>query len=77
MMRARVAFDGGIHSAVPHRLADGRAGLRLADGRLLADDEVVWLPPFEAGTIVALGPQLCGSRKGARPSVRRKSRSFS
>jgi 5-oxopent-3-ene-1,2,5-tricarboxylate decarboxylase/2-hydroxyhepta-2,4-diene-1,7-dioate isomerase len=50
MMRARVAFDGGIHSAVQHG-----AGLQLADGRVLAQNEVVWLPPFEAGTIVALG----------------------
>jgi 5-oxopent-3-ene-1,2,5-tricarboxylate decarboxylase/2-hydroxyhepta-2,4-diene-1,7-dioate isomerase len=50
MMRARVAFDGAIHSAIPHR-----GGLQLADGRQLAEGEVVWLPPFEAGTIVALG----------------------
>ena len=55
MMRARVAHDGGIHAAVPHRLGDGRPGLRLTDGRLLAEDEVVWLPPFEAGTLLALG----------------------
>src|SRR6185503_8016160 len=33
----------------------GRPGLQLADGRLLAEDEVVWLPPFEAQTIIALG----------------------
>jgi 5-oxopent-3-ene-1,2,5-tricarboxylate decarboxylase / 2-hydroxyhepta-2,4-diene-1,7-dioate isomerase len=50
MMRARVAFDGAIHSAFPHR-----SGLRLADGRVIAEDDVVWMPPFEAGTIVALG----------------------
>jgi 5-oxopent-3-ene-1,2,5-tricarboxylate decarboxylase/2-hydroxyhepta-2,4-diene-1,7-dioate isomerase len=55
MMRARVAFDGGVHSAISARLADGRVGLRLTDGRLLAEDEVVWLPPFEAQTIIALG----------------------
>ncbi|CAM5781815.1 fumarylacetoacetate hydrolase family protein [Rhizobacter fulvus] len=47
---ARVAFDGAIHRAAPH--ADG---LRLADGRVLAEDRVVWLPPFEPGTIIALG----------------------
>ncbi|MBP8311010.1 MAG: fumarylacetoacetate hydrolase family protein, partial [Burkholderiaceae bacterium] len=29
--------------------------IRLADGRELAGADVVWLPPFEAGTIVALG----------------------
>jgi 5-oxopent-3-ene-1,2,5-tricarboxylate decarboxylase/2-hydroxyhepta-2,4-diene-1,7-dioate isomerase len=48
--RARVAFAGAVHEAEPH--ADG---LRLADGRVLAEDAVVWLPPLEPGTIVALG----------------------
>ena len=47
---ARVAFDGAVHHATPH--ADG---VRLADGRVLAESQVVWLPPFEVGTIVALG----------------------
>ena len=47
---ARVAFDGAVHSAVPHA-----TGLQLADGRLLREDQVVWLPPFEVGTIIALG----------------------
>ena len=47
---ARVAFGGTIHSASPHA-----AGLQLADGRVLAEDQVVWLPPFEVGTIIALG----------------------
>jgi 5-oxopent-3-ene-1,2,5-tricarboxylate decarboxylase/2-hydroxyhepta-2,4-diene-1,7-dioate isomerase len=55
MMRARVAYDGGIHSATSQWLADGRAGLRLSDGRVLAEDEVVWLTPFEPETIIALG----------------------
>jgi 5-oxopent-3-ene-1,2,5-tricarboxylate decarboxylase / 2-hydroxyhepta-2,4-diene-1,7-dioate isomerase len=50
MKTARVACGGALHSAVPH--ADG---LRLADGRVLAEDAVVWLPPFEAGTVIALG----------------------
>jgi 5-oxopent-3-ene-1,2,5-tricarboxylate decarboxylase / 2-hydroxyhepta-2,4-diene-1,7-dioate isomerase len=49
--QARVAFSGGIHTAEP----DGPAGLRLADGRHAAEDEVVWLSPFEPGTIIALG----------------------
>jgi 5-oxopent-3-ene-1,2,5-tricarboxylate decarboxylase/2-hydroxyhepta-2,4-diene-1,7-dioate isomerase len=49
-MYARIAFDGAIHSATPHP-----TGLQLVDGRVLAEHEVVWLPPFEAGTIVALG----------------------
>jgi len=48
--RARVAFGGAIHEAFEHA-----AGLRLEDGRVLAEDAVVWLPPFEAGTIIALG----------------------
>jgi 5-oxopent-3-ene-1,2,5-tricarboxylate decarboxylase/2-hydroxyhepta-2,4-diene-1,7-dioate isomerase len=55
MKRARVAFAGAIHEARPHQLADGHAGVRLADGRELAEDQVVWLPPFEVGTIIALG----------------------
>jgi 5-oxopent-3-ene-1,2,5-tricarboxylate decarboxylase/2-hydroxyhepta-2,4-diene-1,7-dioate isomerase len=50
MRRARVAYGGAIHDAFEHP-----AGLRLADGRVLAEDAVVWLPPFEAGTIIALG----------------------
>jgi 5-oxopent-3-ene-1,2,5-tricarboxylate decarboxylase / 2-hydroxyhepta-2,4-diene-1,7-dioate isomerase len=50
MKTARVAYRGAVHSAVPHE-----GGLRLADGRVLAEDAVVWLPPFEAGTVIALG----------------------
>jgi 5-oxopent-3-ene-1,2,5-tricarboxylate decarboxylase/2-hydroxyhepta-2,4-diene-1,7-dioate isomerase len=50
MKHARVAYGGAIHAATEHP-----AGLRLADGRVLAEDAVVWLPPFEPGTIVALG----------------------
>ena len=50
MKRARVAFGGAIHDATPHA-----QGLRLEDGRVLAEDAVVWLPPFEVGTIIALG----------------------
>ena len=47
---ARIAFGGAIHTATPHP-----QGLQLADGRVLAEDAVVWLPPFEVGTIIALG----------------------
>jgi len=47
---ARVAFGGAIHEAQPHS-----RGLQLADGRVLAEEQVVWLPPFEVGTIIALG----------------------
>lgn len=50
MKTARVAYGGAIHTATPHE-----RGLRLADGRVLAEHEVVWLAPFEVGTIVALG----------------------
>ena len=50
MKTARVAYSGAIHLATPH--ADG---LQLADGRVLAQTDVVWLPPFDVGTIIALG----------------------
>ena len=50
MRRARVAYAGAIHEAYPDV-----AGVRLADGRVVGEDKVVWLPPVEAGTIVALG----------------------
>ena len=55
MKHARVAFAGAIHSGQPHQFEDGRHGVQLADGRKLAEEDVVWLPPFEAGTIIALG----------------------
>jgi 5-oxopent-3-ene-1,2,5-tricarboxylate decarboxylase / 2-hydroxyhepta-2,4-diene-1,7-dioate isomerase len=47
---ARVAFGGAVHEAVEH--VDG---VQLADGRVLGEEQVVWLPPFEVGTIIALG----------------------
>jgi 5-oxopent-3-ene-1,2,5-tricarboxylate decarboxylase / 2-hydroxyhepta-2,4-diene-1,7-dioate isomerase len=56
MMRARVAYAGAIHDATP---VGGdpmiREGLRLEDGRIVTEDQVVWLPPFETGTVIALG----------------------
>ena len=55
MRRARVAYGGGIHEAVPDAAADGASLLRLEDGRVVGEDEVVWLPPFEVGTVIALG----------------------
>jgi 5-oxopent-3-ene-1,2,5-tricarboxylate decarboxylase/2-hydroxyhepta-2,4-diene-1,7-dioate isomerase len=56
MMYARVAYAGAVHHAMPvTSLGVGAAGVRLADGRVLNEDEVVWLPPFEVGTIIALG----------------------
>jgi 5-oxopent-3-ene-1,2,5-tricarboxylate decarboxylase/2-hydroxyhepta-2,4-diene-1,7-dioate isomerase len=50
MKTARVAWGGAVHHAVPHE-----AGLQLANGHVLPETEVVWLPPFEVGTIIALG----------------------
>jgi 5-oxopent-3-ene-1,2,5-tricarboxylate decarboxylase / 2-hydroxyhepta-2,4-diene-1,7-dioate isomerase len=55
MRFARVACAGAIHTAQPRELPDGRAGVQLTDGRRLAENEVVWLPPLEAGTVIALG----------------------
>ena len=52
MKRARVAYAGAVHEATPHP-APGT--LRLADGRIVGEDAVVWLPPFEVGTVIALG----------------------
>jgi len=54
MKRARVAYAGAVHEATPHAEGSGTS-LRLADGRIVAEDAVVWLPPFEVGTVVALG----------------------
>ena len=53
MMHARVAFAGAIHHASPadETLTD----VRLADGRRVAASQVVWLPPFVPGTVIALG----------------------
>ena len=50
MKRARVAYAGAVHEAVAHA-----QGLQLADGRVVAEDAVVWLVPFEVGTVIALG----------------------
>ncbi|TCP30859.1 5-carboxy-2-oxohept-3-enedioate decarboxylase HpaG2 subunit [Scopulibacillus darangshiensis] len=50
MKTARVAYLGAIHHATE---ADGR--LKLDDGRLVGEDDVVWLPPVEPKTVFALG----------------------
>jgi 5-oxopent-3-ene-1,2,5-tricarboxylate decarboxylase/2-hydroxyhepta-2,4-diene-1,7-dioate isomerase len=50
MKHARVAYDGAVHEAV-----ESEKGIRLEDGRELSEDQVVWLPPVEPGTIFALG----------------------
>jgi 5-oxopent-3-ene-1,2,5-tricarboxylate decarboxylase/2-hydroxyhepta-2,4-diene-1,7-dioate isomerase len=51
MKHARVAYAGAIHRATPHN----ETHVRLADNRIVANADVVWLPPFEVGTIIALG----------------------
>ena len=51
-MRARVAYSGAIHGASP---CVDATRLQIDDGRIVDEAEVVWLPPFEAGTIIALG----------------------
>jgi 5-oxopent-3-ene-1,2,5-tricarboxylate decarboxylase / 2-hydroxyhepta-2,4-diene-1,7-dioate isomerase len=55
MKWARVGYAGGIHTAIPTQLANGTTSLLLSDGRRVLEQEVVWLPPFEVGTIIALG----------------------
>jgi 5-oxopent-3-ene-1,2,5-tricarboxylate decarboxylase/2-hydroxyhepta-2,4-diene-1,7-dioate isomerase len=55
MMRARVAFGGALHEATPLNGAGDEIRLRLADGREVSEGEVVWLPPFAVGTVIALG----------------------
>jgi 5-oxopent-3-ene-1,2,5-tricarboxylate decarboxylase/2-hydroxyhepta-2,4-diene-1,7-dioate isomerase len=56
MMRARVAYSGAIHEAIPARgNAPDVEAVQLADGRVVAAEHAVWLPPFEVGTVIALG----------------------
>lgn len=50
MKRARVIWQGRPHDAVAHP-----EGLQLANGTVLREDEVQWLPPLEPGSIFALG----------------------
>jgi 5-oxopent-3-ene-1,2,5-tricarboxylate decarboxylase/2-hydroxyhepta-2,4-diene-1,7-dioate isomerase len=50
MKHARVAYAGAIHYAT-----EQNGCLRLVDGRVVAEDAVVWLSPIEPGTIFALG----------------------
>ncbi len=58
MKTARVAYAGAIHTATPWGPTPSAAEpqqLRLADGRIVSEHEVVWLAPFEVGSIIALG----------------------
>lgn len=50
MRTANVAYAGALHQARPHA-----NGIQLEDGRILEEDQVVWLPPFDVGTVIALG----------------------
>ncbi len=50
MKRARVAHAGAVWDAVAHP-----DGLKLSDGRVVAEDAVTWLPPVTPGVIFALG----------------------
>ena len=50
MKYARVACAGAIHHAT-----EENGCLRLMDGRVLREEDVVWLPPIQPGTIFALG----------------------
>ena len=50
MRTARVAYGGALFEAMPHGDM-----LRLHDGRIVREEQVVWLAPFEVGTIIALG----------------------
>ena len=58
MKHARIAWAGEVH----HAVADGNQ-LRLADGTRLSEDEVVWLPPVQPGTIIALGINYADHKK--------------
>lgn len=50
MKKARVAYLGSIHGAIEQ---DGR--LKLDDGRMVEEQQVVWLPPIQPRTVFALG----------------------
>ena len=50
MKHARVAYAGAIHPAIALN-----GCVRLFDGRIVEEKDVVWLPPVQPGTIFALG----------------------
>ena len=50
MKHGRIAFQGAIHTAT-----EVPGGVRLADGRIVAETDVTWLVPFVPGTIFAVG----------------------
>jgi 5-oxopent-3-ene-1,2,5-tricarboxylate decarboxylase/2-hydroxyhepta-2,4-diene-1,7-dioate isomerase len=50
MKRARVIHRGRLHAAVPHG-----DRVRLDDGRIVAEEQLTWLPPIEPRTVFAVG----------------------
>ncbi|KQL33622.1 fumarylacetoacetate hydrolase family protein [Psychrobacillus sp. FJAT-21963] len=50
MRRARVAYGGAIHEAI-----EWVNQLKLADGRVVKEEEIMWLTPIEPRTVFALG----------------------
>jgi 5-oxopent-3-ene-1,2,5-tricarboxylate decarboxylase / 2-hydroxyhepta-2,4-diene-1,7-dioate isomerase len=58
MKHARIAWAGAVRSAV-----SSGSGLLLADGTELREDQVVWLPPLQPGTIIALGINYADHKK--------------
>jgi 5-oxopent-3-ene-1,2,5-tricarboxylate decarboxylase/2-hydroxyhepta-2,4-diene-1,7-dioate isomerase len=58
MKHARIAWAGAVH----HAVADGEK-LHLADGTRLAEDQVVWLPPVQPDTVIALGINYADHKK--------------
>ncbi|UOQ92071.1 fumarylacetoacetate hydrolase family protein [Halobacillus shinanisalinarum] len=50
MKTARVAFEGDIH-----HVTESAEGIQLENGKLISEEDVVWLPPVEPRTSFALG----------------------
>ncbi|MGV3464846.1 MAG: fumarylacetoacetate hydrolase family protein [Heyndrickxia sp.] len=50
MKRARIVYGGAIHHAI-----EKEGSLLLDNGKVVGDDEVMWLPPVEPNTVFALG----------------------
>ncbi len=50
MKRGRIWFNSAIHNVTEY---DGK--VRMADGYLLDEEKVYWLPPVEPGMVIALG----------------------
>jgi 5-oxopent-3-ene-1,2,5-tricarboxylate decarboxylase / 2-hydroxyhepta-2,4-diene-1,7-dioate isomerase len=65
--RGQVIFRGDRHVAE----AEG-AALRLDDGRHVTEEEVVWLPPFEPRTILAVGLNYAAHARELRLAPRQE-----